>query len=144
MTPRGFQRRKPIRRSRFTDEQIVGILHEGEAGRTVDELCLTHGINRQAYYRWKAKFGELKVDDARRRRELEDENRSLFTEVQPHTCYSLATTRSREKPHRQAATCADRRHPPSFRPRGDALWRGTRLLSPSEREPATTPGHSDA
>jgi putative transposase len=60
-----------------TDEQIVGILHEGEAGRKVDELCRVHGINKQTYYRWKAKFGGLKVDDAKRLRQLEDENRRL-------------------------------------------------------------------
>ncbi len=64
-----------MRRSRFTDEQIVGILHEGEAGRKVEELCRAHGINKQTYYRWKAKYGGLKVDEAKRLRHLEDENR---------------------------------------------------------------------
>lgn len=66
-----------MRRSRFTDEQIVGILHEGEAGRKVEELCRAHGINKQTYYRWRAKFGGLPLSDAKRLRQLEDENRRL-------------------------------------------------------------------
>ena len=66
-----------MRRSRFTEEQIVGILHEGEGGRKVDELCRAHGINRVTYYRWRAKYGGLKADDAKRLRQLEDENRRL-------------------------------------------------------------------
>ncbi len=66
-----------MRRSRFTEEQILAILHEGEAGRKVDELCRAHGIGKYTYYRWKAKYGGLPLSEAKRLRQLEDENRRL-------------------------------------------------------------------
>lgn len=66
-----------MRRSRFSEEQIISILREGDAGRKVDELCREHGIGKYTYYRWKAKYGGLQVDEAKRLRQLEDENRRL-------------------------------------------------------------------
>ena len=66
-----------MRRSRFSEEQIISILREGDAGRKVDELCREHGIGKYTYYRWKAKYGGLQVDEAKRLRRLEDENRRL-------------------------------------------------------------------
>jgi len=66
-----------MRQSRFTEEQIVGILKESEAGMSTAELCRKHGISEQTFYRLKAKFGGLEVSDAQRLRQLEDENRKL-------------------------------------------------------------------
>jgi len=66
-----------MRRSRFTDEQIIGILKEAEAGVRVAELARRHGISEQTFYRWKAKYDGLTVSDLKRLRRLEDENRRL-------------------------------------------------------------------
>jgi putative transposase len=66
-----------MRRSRFTEEQIVAILKEQEAGLGTEELCRRHAISQQTFYRWKAKFGGLETNDAHRLKALEDENRRL-------------------------------------------------------------------
>jgi putative transposase len=66
-----------MKRSKFTDEQILKIVREGEAGRKVADLCRTHGITEQTYYRWKAKFGGMELSEMQRLTTLEDENRRL-------------------------------------------------------------------
>lgn len=64
-------------RKRHTEEQIIGILKESDAGMKTGDLCRKYGISQNTYYKWKAKFGGMEVSDARRLRGLEDENRRL-------------------------------------------------------------------
>ena len=66
-----------MKRSRFTEEQIIGILREQEAGVPVADLCRTHGLSSPTFYKWKARFGGMDVSEARRLKALEDENAKL-------------------------------------------------------------------
>src|SRR5436190_19094689 len=66
-----------MKRSKFTDEQILKIVREGEAGRKVADLGRTNGITEQTCYRWKAKYGGMELSEMQRLKQLEDENRRL-------------------------------------------------------------------
>ncbi len=66
-----------MKRNRFTDEQIISILKEHEAGTPVSELCRKHGVSDASIYKWKAKYGGMDVSEAKRLKTLEDENARL-------------------------------------------------------------------
>jgi putative transposase len=66
-----------MKRSRFSDEQIIARVKEQEAGMTTAEVCRRHGISSATFYKWKAKYGGLEVSEAKRLRSLEDENTKL-------------------------------------------------------------------
>jgi putative transposase len=63
--------------SRFSEEQIISVLREHEAGARTEEVCRRHGISSATFYKWKAKYGGMDVSDAKRLKGLEDENRRL-------------------------------------------------------------------
>lgn len=66
-----------MKKSRFSESQMIGVLREQEAGAVTEEVCRRHGISQQAFYRWKSKYGGMEVYDAQKLKALEDENRRL-------------------------------------------------------------------
>ena len=70
-------RKAGMKGSRFSEEQIIGVLKEAEAGAKVSELCRRHGISDATFYTWRSKYGGLEISEMRRLRQLEEENRRL-------------------------------------------------------------------
>ena len=66
-----------MKKQRFTEEQIIGVLKEQEAGVKAADLCRKHGISEATFYNWKAKYGGMEVSEAKRLKALEDENAKL-------------------------------------------------------------------
>ncbi len=66
-----------MKRSRFSEEQIIGILKEHQAGMSAADLCHRHGISDSTFYKWRSKYGGMEVSDARKLKALEEENRKL-------------------------------------------------------------------
>ena len=66
-----------MRKSRFTESQIVAILKVADAGSKVPDVCRQHGISSATYYKWKSKYGGMEASDLKRNKELEDENSRL-------------------------------------------------------------------
>jgi len=66
-----------MKRSRYSEEQIIGILKEHQAGLSAQNLCRKHGISDATFYKWRAKYGGMEISDAKKLKALEDENRRL-------------------------------------------------------------------
>jgi len=66
-----------MKKSRFTEDQIIGVLKEHQAGIPTAELCRKHGISDATFYNWRSRYGGMEVSDARRLKSLEEENRRL-------------------------------------------------------------------
>jgi len=66
-----------MKKSRFSEAQMIGVLREQEAGAGTEDVCLRHGISQQRFYRWKSKYGGMEISDAQKLKTLEDESQRL-------------------------------------------------------------------
>jgi putative transposase len=72
-----LERRAFMKKGRFTEEQIIGILREADLGKTIDEICRSHKISSVTFYKWRRKFKGMEVQDAKKMRAIEAENAKL-------------------------------------------------------------------
>lgn len=79
-----------MKRQRFTEEQIIGILKESEGGKKTEEICREHGIAKWTFYDWRKKYSGMTVSDAKKLKSLEDENRQLKRIVADLTLQNVA------------------------------------------------------
>lgn len=79
-----------MKRQRFTEEQIIGILKESEAGKRTDEICREHGIGKWTFYEWRKKYSDMTISDAKKLKALEEENRKLKRIVADLTLQNVA------------------------------------------------------
>src|SRR5215472_9301796 len=96
-----------MKRGRFSEEQIVGILKEHEAGRKIAELSREHGVSEGTLYGWKSKYGGMEVGEAQRLRSLEDENRrlkQLVADLSPKGARRCRHLVRRELPHARGSS----------------------------------------
>jgi putative transposase len=140
-----------MKRSKYTDEQILAIVKEGEAGRKVADLCRTHGITDQTYYRWKAKYGGMELSEMQRLKQIEDENRRLKQIVADQTLdiqALKAVVAKSGRPHRSArggGVASEARHKSAPSLSGDRTQHGDVALSAADERnqrhrPGTPPG----
>jgi putative transposase len=83
-----LSRRFPVKKSRFSDSQIIAVLKQAEAGTPVPELCREHGVSAATFYKWRSKYGGMEASMVSRMKELEEENRRLkkmYAEAQMST-----------------------------------------------------------
>lgn len=93
-----------MKKSRFTESQIITVLKETDAGMKVEEVCRKHGISSATYYNWKAKYGGMEASDVKRLKELEEENAKL---KKMYADVSLETMRLRSCSQKRAGDSAE-------------------------------------
>ena len=131
-----------MKRNRFSEEQIIGILKEHEAGVSVADLCRKHGVSDASIYKWKARFGGMEVSEAKRVRALEDENSKLKRMLAD----AIARQRRSEGPAGKEVVTPVKRHwngPPDKRAIGTPLVMGWSGSDPVLEAPALVAGLDD-
>src|SRR3954469_21956998 len=104
-----LSRERTMKRSRFSEEQIVAVLQEWDAGAKIADLVRRHGVTEQTLYRWKKKYGGLQANEAKRLKALEEENRQLNPAQAPGRGSSAQSAGGEGPAGKKVVTPADRR-----------------------------------